>query len=364
MKKVCLVTNVLPSYRKDFIQRLIRSKDIDIKIYCQRELQGSKHNCIDEEVLNGSVQYIKHYTIGNNKLVFQFLPFYRMLTSFDYYVFTGNPRVVSSVILSTILFLLGKKTIVWGHVHTAGASKITEAVRLFWWKRFSSIFVYTECEKKKMLACRYKGRVISLNNGLDYEAISKAKIRNVIHYYDRYQSGGFVSCCRLLKKNKLDLFLDTFSKLVEKNKNLKWTIIGDGEEGENLRKKITDKKLTDNIVMLGAIYDEDAIAKVFLKAKYFIHPGAVGLSILHALSYNIPVITHDNSDEHMPEFCVLEDGVNCLLYGQLHGPYEVVEKALNMPRRLYYQMSRKCSYIPKNKYNTEVMANRFIESVM
>ncbi|WP_066018665.1 hypothetical protein [Endozoicomonas atrinae] len=237
MKKVCLVTNVLPSYRKDFIQRLIKSKDIDIKIYCQRELQGSKHNCIDEEVLNGSVQYVKHYTIGNNKLVFQFLPFYRMLTSFDYYVFTGNPRVVSSVILSTILFLLGKKTVVWGHVHTAGASKITEKIRLSWWKFFSGALVYTEKEKRDLSQLGFNGSVTSLNNGLNYSEVIKAKEKNSNPYFDRYKDGCFVSCCRLIGKNKLDLFVDVFSKLVEENDSLQWVIIGDGAEREKLEKK-------------------------------------------------------------------------------------------------------------------------------
>ncbi|WP_066018664.1 glycosyltransferase [Endozoicomonas atrinae] len=124
-----------------------------------------------------------------------------------------------------------------------------------------------------------------------------------------------------------------------------------------------EASLSGHIEMVGAIYNEDEIAKILMKAKFFIHPGAVGLSILHALSYNIPVITHNDGNNHMPEFCVLEDGVNSLLYDNKQGLLSTVKSALSLPRADYQQLAKNCSDVPEYSHNTRVMAERFIQAM-
>ena len=46
----------------------------------------------------------------------------------------------------------------------------------------------------------------------------------------------------------------------------------------------------------------------------FLYPGYIGLSLVHALWYGLPVITHDNLLRHAPEFTVLKDKFNSIKY--------------------------------------------------
>ena len=52
------------------------------------------------------------------------------------------------------------------------------------------------------------------------------------------------------------------------------------------------------------------IYKYFLKADILVIPGAVGLSIVHAFSYGLPIITSDNMKIHGPEIELLTVGDN------------------------------------------------------
>ena len=62
--------------------------------------------------------------------------------------------------------------------------------------------------------------------------------------------------------------------------------------------------------LLGAVYDEAALAPWFRAAEVFVYPGSIGLSIHHAFGYGLPVVTHGDARQQMPEFAALKPGVN------------------------------------------------------
>ena len=64
----------------------------------------------------------------------------------------------------------------------------------------------------------------------------------------------------------------------------------------------------DSIRWLGALYEQEVMAPWFLSAKVFVYPGYIGLSIMHAMGYGLPVITHDNMDNQSPEVAALRNG--------------------------------------------------------
>jgi len=52
--------------------------------------------------------------------------------------------------------------------------------------------------------------------------------------------------------------------------------------------------------------NESDLAPWFLSSELFIHPGAIGLSLLHSFGYGLTVITHDNKMLHNPEYAIFE----------------------------------------------------------
>jgi glycosyltransferase involved in cell wall biosynthesis len=92
------------------------------------------------------------------------------------------------------------------------------------------------------------------------------------------------------------------------------TVIGDGPDAERTRAAIGDQ-LGKSIHLVGALYDEEALASYFLSADVVLFSGAVGLSVNHALAYGVPVIAHDRTPSgphHHPEIAYVVDGVTGL----------------------------------------------------
>lgn len=122
----------------------------------------------------------------------------------------------------------------------------------------------------------------------------------------------FVS--RLEPDKRVDLLLQAFSMLAPRVPRLQLVIVGGGTEREKLQQHAQALGVAGRSLFLGAVYDERVLAGIFASANVFVYPVAVGLSILHALNYGLPVITSDNPDCHNPEFDVLTPGENSVLY--------------------------------------------------
>ena len=63
-----------------------------------------------------------------------------------------------------------------------------------------------------------------------------------------------------------------------------------------------------NVWFYGACYDEKQICEFLYNADLCVSPGNVGLTAMHAMSFGLPVISHNNFPMQMPEFEAIIDG--------------------------------------------------------
>jgi len=316
-----------------------------------------------------NVSLLKYASLKREKLSWQCLPLWMLYKNYDIIYFYGNPRVLSNVIWATILKLLGKKVVIWGQYHTAGANKHMEDLRLLWWSLFDYVFLYTESEANQY-KIKFPGVKLAsgMNNGLNQyeieqaignyspEKLSQWKIDNGVD--DR---SIILSCARLEPKNNFGLFLNCLDKLVNEHPDILWCVIGKGEEELKLKQKATDLKLDKHIRWLGAIYEQDKLAPWFLSSKLLVHPGSIGLSLLHAMGYGLPVLTHNNLDMQMPEIAALKDQVNGLLYvdGDQDSLVDKVNSVISGKVDVE-RISKNAKLTASREYNTEVMSNKLI----
>jgi glycosyltransferase involved in cell wall biosynthesis len=122
----------------------------------------------------------------------------------------------------------------------------------------------------------------------------------------------FVS--RLQPDKRVELLLEALRRLTPRTPNIQLVIVGAGSELERLQRRARQLDVAEQTLFLGALYDERLLGGVFASATVFAYPVAVGLSILHALHYGVPVVTSDNTAWHNPEFDVLVPGRNSLLF--------------------------------------------------
>jgi glycosyltransferase involved in cell wall biosynthesis len=105
-------------------------------------------------------------------------------------------------------------------------------------------------------------------------------------------------------------------------------IVGKGEE-ERKRLEVLGEShgMKDRVRFLGAIYGERELAPYFMSSDVFCYPANIGLSILHAFGYGLPVVTSDHIGGQNPEIEALKPGENGLLYR--HGDADSLAETLD-----------------------------------
>ncbi|MCH5138207.1 glycosyltransferase family 4 protein [Clostridiaceae bacterium UIB06] len=100
------------------------------------------------------------------------------------------------------------------------------------------------------------------------------------------------SVSSLIKTKGIDLNIRAVSILVKKYPNIKYYIVGDGEEAKNLKKLVNDLSLTDNVIFLGRLPHSEAI-KFMGKCNLFSLPSwqeGFGIVYIEAMNNGVPVI--------------------------------------------------------------------------
>lgn len=169
---------------------------------------------------------------------------------------------------------------------------------------------------------------------------------------------------RLIKRKGVIYLLKAFELLLEKEKNAKLTIIGDGEEYSYLRSYVEENNL-NNVVFTGKI-DNEKLKKHYIKSNLVVVPsinyemGDPWVFVLNeALYYNNPLIVTDAvgaSKDMIKEngFIVEEKNINQLSERM----YEIITDF-----NLQEKMSENSMNIIKNSYQYGNMVDSFDESV-
>jgi len=122
----------------------------------------------------------------------------------------------------------------------------------------------------------------------------------------------FVS--RLLEENRVDLMIHALQRVRRELPDAKLILVGDGPDRPRLTELAEQLGQSGHVLFTGAIYDEPQLAPHMLSAALFCYPLNIGLSILHAFGYGLPVVTDDNLPAHNPEIEALQPNANGLLY--------------------------------------------------
>jgi glycosyltransferase involved in cell wall biosynthesis len=366
--RVAVVIDSVPNYRRGFYRRVLASSDVDLTVYCQSQIKGFNLQLIHKE-LGANFIEVPFISTGNHSVAWQRLPVRQLWKNFDVYFFHGNPRIVSTLVWATLFRLLGKKVIIWGQAHTAGANAATEAIRLVWWRLFKNQLVYTEAEVEYLRQRRFhKQRIVGMSNGLDQNHIERVKeswdTARLTAWQEKNGLTGktvILSCARLIEKNCFHLMIEGLPRLVETRPDLLWCVIGNGSAQAELNRKAKQLGVADHIVWVGELYGEEDLAPWFMSSRFLVHPGAIGLTLMHAFGYGLPVVTHDNIDFQMPEIAAFEDGVNGCYFREndTASLLDTISSLLDDPDRAT-RMSEAALDTVRSRFNTDIMAERFI----
>jgi glycosyltransferase involved in cell wall biosynthesis len=162
---------------------------------------------------------------------------------------------------------------------------------------------------------------------------------------------------RINRLKKLDHAISAIHIIAEYTTNVKLIIIGDGEDFSAM-KKFANDLIPKNAFFLGEIYDPLILAKIFSLSSLFLMPQYVGLSIVHAFSFGLPIITED-AENHGPEIQFLQNGYNGYLTKE-NNINDLADKILyliNNPSKLSI-MSQNALKTSKDQANIDKMTDQ------
>lgn len=142
--------------------------------------------------------------------------------------------------------------------------------------------------------------VVALGNPLDQTVMRNAAATATPIRHGEPQ---LLAVGRLKADKGFDLVLDVFRRVRAQLPNAALTIIGSGSELPRLRER-AGADLGKSIHLPGAVYEEADLAGFFLGADAFVLGGAAGLSVNHALAYDLPVVAFPRmpgGPRHHPE---------------------------------------------------------------
>lgn len=369
---IAILTNVIPAYREGFYNRLFDEADIFVKVYCQEKVKGVNYKTIHHKYPK-NVELVDFIAVSGEKIVWQFIPFLKIMSEYDIIFVDGNPRIVSQALFATLLKLLGKKVVVWSMVHSHRNMSLSESIRINWLKLFEFHFLYNDLDITKLneYGGFEKKVLIGMNNGLDqkkidteikkwdYQKLEQWRVNQKIDNRTIIISSG-----RIITKNKYELIIQALIKLIVGRKDILWCIIGDGPERSLLELIVKEKEVENYVRFVGECYDESILCPWFLSSQIFIHPAAIGLSILHAFGYGLPVITHNNKSNHGPEYVAFEAGKTGVNFKEDNSNDLAISiDNLLSDESLLKNIKGNVQAIAREKYNNDIMVSRFLEMI-
>lgn len=325
---LAIVFKYLPAYRSGVLYKLFEfDKKFDITFYAgSKEQEGIKlaNWCLLSK--KGNLKYAKTWFYKPSLLLWQKGIMSQILFSkHDVFIFDGAISHLPNWIFLILCKLTGKKTLLWSHGFKGVDKGIKLKLRLLFFKYLASgNIIYGNTQKKIMIDLGFNPNTLtvvynSLNTQLQREKL-KSLVDKEIHYlkkrwFNNPKNFTIIFIGRLLERKGVLDVVNAIHNLKIDGIHTNCLIVGEGNQENALKRLIEKYNLADQIRMLGALYEEDNLAKCFAASDLMLSPGNVGLNCIHSLGYGVPVCTHDNYEFQNPEVESIIDGESGILFG-------------------------------------------------
>ena len=172
---------------------------------------------------------------------------------------------------------------------------------------FDGIILYTPGEKSKIWK-RFHYKITCANNTLDINDMGIQESRELIkaRYHIKSQKV-ILTTGRLQSRKRIEILSDIFIRNYKNSPDVTWILVGP-DLSDNVCKAI---KGISNIHYLGPVYDRKKMAEIFSISDLYCMPGALGLGIVEAFYWGLPVLTM--AVNHGPEAYYLRSDHNSLI---------------------------------------------------
>lgn len=283
-----LYLTVLPIYREYCLRELLRISGGNLRLFAgDSQLDRSVRTGVDQAL------YERLVTIRLGGRILVHLGGWRAAIAASSTVVDLNPRCTTAWALLAIRRLLGRRTLVWGHLHPrTGAASRTAGLRRTMRRLASGTVLYGFASVQPALREVAGQPVWVAANALYYAAsLTAASERARIHVL-------YVG--RLEPAKKVDLLIRAWAQAPIAAAGGRLRIVGDGAERSRLGELCEQLGVAGTVDFFGWVHDLEVLAELYSSAFCATSPGYAGLSLTQSLGFGVPMVVAD-TEPHAPE---------------------------------------------------------------
>ncbi len=375
MKKIALITPMLQPYRISFYEKLSKmSEGYQWRIFhgVPQAEDGrpsyKEETSFDEEGFAELKYFLGPFKIVNNKGLYSAIKRFNP----DLLILQGITGDISNRRAISWANRKDKKIIVWTCGWEPGLAKgflLSFKNRLVsaFFKKGDLHLTYSTTANKYVESMGVSPQnVITAYNGIELDHLHAAEdkvltqSKKIIKELDLSQHTSFLYVGGLIQEKRVDLLLDAFKSLREKNYKIKLIIVGDGPLRDQVQQMINE--LGDpNVIYLGRIID--GVDPYFAAADCFVLPGIGGLALNQAMFWRKTCIVSEADGTENDLVIESETGFR-FEKDNLQSLSNAMERRIKSSPSEIEKMSAKSREIIETKSNVNSMVQIFSESVV
>ena len=368
-RRVAVVYHFFAHYRAAIMQTLLASEAIDY--FLISDLHEPSNEIEAWEPPKDRWRWSPCFRLGANFIWQKGLLRLAMQPETDAIIFLGNANFLSTWCSAGLARLLGKRVLFWTHGWVRDERGLKRLVRNLFYRLAHGLLLYGK--RAKAIGIRNgfpKENLYVIYNSLDYrhqselrEAIERSRLSSIRNQFFKNAACPVLICTgRLNKLKRIDLLLDAMFLLLDEGLHTSLLLVGEGPEEAALRARALERGLS--VHFFGACYEEERLAELIMSANLTVSPGQVGLTAMHSLAYGVPVVTHDDVHNQMPESEAIVPGKT----GDLFRHGDVVDLAEVLKRWIHRPWPdatarQECIAIMERFYNPQYQANIIARAV-
>lgn len=157
-------------------------------------------------------------------------------------------------------------------------------------RRADLVLVNNELERQHFDVLDKQGKVLVILGAVNIDSIKdfiSTRGKNLPKIYDSVFQGRFHP-----QKGVVEL-IDIWKLVTEKTPNAKLAMIGDGPLFNDVKSRITEAGLENNVKLFGYVFDGDQKYRIFSQSKVVVHPAffdSGGMASAEAMAFGIPCV--------------------------------------------------------------------------
>lgn len=305
---VIIVYHVFAHYRRAVIEMLARRLDERGAALCLvadfSVSSSSGIPCIGaDELRRISVQVESVRNIWRSNILWQKGLLKALWRKDGLVVLLGDAKYASTWVSAIFLRILGRRVAFWTHGTLKPLTGVRGLVLRVFYSLPSMLLLYSERSARLIHAAGVRTQMRVVGNSQHSRAQLADFNEDCGYQFDLFFSG------RLTRAKRVDLVLQAIGLLEGDWRPVRFCIIGDGPEMNALQQQALAVCPRSDITFLGAIYDEEEVARLMMSSRCFVIPSGAGLSVIHAMGLGLPVITGDDPQLQKPEAEAIVPGV-------------------------------------------------------